>query len=213
VIPRLHLVTDDEILAREEFLSQARHILEVGGREVALHLRGPGTSGRVIYALADALREPATRTGSPLIINDRLDIALVLGLAGVHLGQRSLPPRAARGLLGGHPLLGLSVHSAEEAQQGEGPGEKERDRLLDFLVVGSVFFTSSHPDRTPVGVEMIRKVQAVTATPILAIGGLTPGRIEEVRSAGAHGVAVRGGIWDAEDPTVASQVYLNELKS
>jgi thiazole tautomerase (transcriptional regulator TenI) len=105
------------------------------------------------------------------------------------------------------------VHSAEEAQQGEGPGEKERDRLLDFLVVGSVFFTSSHPDRTPVGVEMIRKVQAVTATPILAIGGLTPGRIEEVRSAGAHGVAVRGGIWDAEDPTVASQVYLNELKS
>jgi thiamine-phosphate pyrophosphorylase len=221
VIPRLHLVTDDEILGRPGFLSLARGVLAVGGEDLALHLRGPGAVGRILFDLAEALREPAARAGCTLLVNDRLDIAMVLRLDGAHLGQRSLPVGVARQLLGREALLGLSVHGVEETRAGESAVELEggvvrpavgQRRLLDYLMVGSVFPTPSHPKRRPGGLERIREVRAVSETPILAIGGITPDRVGPVLAAGAHGMAVRGGIWDAEDPTESTRVYLAEVR-
>jgi len=213
VIPSLHLITDDEILARRDFPDQARGVLEHGGQDVALHLRGPGSSGRALFDLAAALLEPSARSGSLLFINDRIDIALVLGLPGVHLGQRSVPPRVARGLLGPQTLLGLSVHSAQEVRAGVGASEGEVDPGVDYLVLGSIFATSSHPGQTPLGLGILGEVQAVSTAPLLAIGGLTPERVKEVMAAGAHGVAVRGGVWNAEDPIAAVRVYLKEVRN
>ena len=204
MIPTLHIVTDDEVLRREDFISRAARVLEAGGADVALHLRGPRTTGRVLYSLARALKETAHASGSTFLANDRVDLALALGLSGAHLGQRSLPPEVARKILGPHQLLGLSVHGGEEAREG-------LSGAVDFLLAGTIFPSASHPEGAPGGVARIREIQGVTQVPLLAIGGITPEKVGEVLAAGAHGVAVRGGIWDAGDPTAATRVYLDEL--
>jgi thiamine-phosphate pyrophosphorylase len=204
VIPKLHIVTDDEILRREDFLSRAARVLESGGGEIALHLRGPRTTGRALYSLARALKDTALASGSTFLANDRVDLALALDLSGAHLGQRSLPPEMARDVLGPHRLLGLSVHGAEEAREGLGGA-------VDFLLAGTIFPSASHPEGVPGGVARIREIQRITPVPLLAIGGITPEKVGEILAVGAHGVAVRGGIWDAEDPILATRVYLNEL--
>ncbi len=205
MIPRLHLITDDEVLAREGFPAAARAALEAGGPAIALHLRGPGATGRSLHSLASELLGPAARSGSAILVNDRLDIALTLPLAGAHLGQRSLPPADARRLLGQERVLGLSVHDGGEARL---PGVGE----MDFLVVGSIFSTSSHPRRRPGGLERIREVSAVVpGMPLVAIGGVTPARVGEIRAAGAHGVAVLSGIWASREPASAVLDYLDAL--
>ena len=205
MIPRLHLVTDDEVLHREGFLSQAAEVLEVGGGEVALHLRGPRTEGRVLFSLALALLEPARRFGGVLLANDRVDLALALDLRGAHLGQRSIPVEVARDLLGADRWLGLSVHNKPEAKEGEEGG-------ADYLLVGTIYPTPSHTHTEPGGIARILEIRHVSSLPLLAIGGVTPGRIEEILSAGAHGVAVRGGVWDHEDPGAAVEGYLTTMK-
>jgi thiamine-phosphate pyrophosphorylase len=205
VIPALHIVTDDEVLARDEFVSRAMGVLEAGGVELVFHLRGPRTAGRALYALARTLKSAAETFGCTLLANDRVDLALALGLSGAHLGQRSIPPEAARRILGPDRLLGLSVHGVEEAGIAAG-GE------VDFLLAGTIFSSPSHPGAPPGGIARLGEVRGVCRLPLLAIGGITQERVGEVLVAGAHGVAVRGGIWDAGDPTAATRGYLKALE-
>lgn len=204
MIPALHIVTDDEILCRPDYLSLGEGILEAGGYGVALHLRGPGTSCSVLHSLAVVLKEVAVRSGSRLLVNDRVDLALGLDLAGVHLGQRSLPPSVARRLLGPDRILGLSVHGMGELVEGA-------EEILDYLIAGTVFATASHPGRSPGGLARIREIRDMSLLPVLAIGGITRDRVPEVLDAGAAGVVVRSGVWDAPDPIDALLGYLEVL--
>jgi len=204
VIPRLHLITDDEILTRTPFLERAEEIIRAGGSHLAFHLRGPRTGGGRLFSLGGSLQRWCEEAGTLLLVNDRLDVALALGLRGAHLGGRSLPPREARALLGPRALLGVSVHHADEARAAGAGG-------ASFLVVGTIYPTPSHPGREPGGPSRIREVEAVTGLPLLAIGGVTPLRVPELLTAGAHGVAVRGGVWDAEDPPAAVRGFLQVL--
>jgi thiamine-phosphate pyrophosphorylase len=205
VIPPLHVVTDDEILAREGFVELATGVLEAGGKGVALHLRGPRTSGRALFELAGPLGEKALSSGSTLLVNDRVDLALALDLPGAHLGQRSLPPTLARAILGPQKLLGLSVHGTGEVLPKE-------EGALSFLIAGTIYSSPSHAGTQPGGVTRVREIREATVLPTLAIGGITPARVEAVMIAGAYGVAVRGGIWDAVDPIAATRGYLKELE-
>jgi thiamine-phosphate diphosphorylase len=205
VIPALHIITDDEILSRGGFVSRASGVLEAGGEALVFHLRGPRTSGKVLYSLARALKDTADVCGSVLLANDRVDLALALDLTGAHLGQRSLPPDVARRILGPHRILGLSVHGVDEVEEGM------RGRV-DFLLAGTIFPSPSHPEGTLGGTGRIRELHGISPLPLLAIGGITQERVGEVLAAGAYGVAVRGGIWDAGDPTAATRVYLEELE-
>lgn len=205
MIPRLHLVTDDSILSSGTFLARAREALGEGGRHVALHLRGPGLGGKTLYRLGATLAEMAERSGALILVNDRLDVGLALDLPGAHLGQRSLPPREARRILGGDRVLGLSVHDDEEAGEGE-PG------VVDFLVVGTLYHTSSHPHRVPVGLDLLGRLTGSCTLPLVGIGGISPTRVRQVLAAGAAGIAVRGGVWDTEDPARSVGVYLSELE-
>ncbi len=205
MIPTLHIITDDEVLSRDGFVSRACGVLEAGGGDSVFHLRGPRTTGKVLYSLARALLGPAENCGGRLLANDRVDLALALDLPGVHLGQRSIPPEVARCILGPHRLLGLSVHGVDEAREGLGGS-------VDFFLAGAVFPSPSHPEGAPGGTDRIMEICGVSRVPLLAIGGITPKRVGEVLAAGAHGVAVRGGIWDAGDPTAATRVYLEELE-
>jgi thiamine-phosphate diphosphorylase len=212
VIPALHVVTDDEILGRPEFPSMATRVLREGKGDLALHLRGPGTGGRALFLLAETLHKEACQTGSLVLANDRLDLALAADLPGVHLGQRSIPPEVARNLLGSEKVLGLSVHSVEEAVAGGGEVAVRDGNAVDYFLVGTIFSSPSHPGGATGGVALIEEVRGRTDVPLLAIGGMTPERVTAVLSAGARGLAVRGGIWNSEDPAEATRAFLAELE-
>src|SRR5690606_24262477 len=115
MLPRLHLITDDAVLASPGFLDGARWVLREQGAGVALHLRGHGTSAGILYELARALVAEARETGGWVLVNDRVDVALAVGAAGVQLGRRSIPVRAARDVLGAGARIGYSAHDPDEA--------------------------------------------------------------------------------------------------
>lgn len=205
--PVLHVVTDDGVLARPGFLESAKEVLGAGGGEVALHVRGPGTTGGRLYALVRGLGASASGAGAFLVVNDRVDVALVAGVAAVHLGARSLPVAEARRILGPRAWVGRSVHDVEEAATVASEG-------ADWIFAGHVFETPSHPGRPGVGVDGLGEMCRATAgVPVVAIGGITPRRVAEVLSHGARGVAVIRGVWDAPDPARAVEDYLHSLSA
>jgi thiamine-phosphate diphosphorylase len=203
VLPRLHVVTDDEVLARDDFTARARDVFAAGDWRVALHLRGPGTPGARLYQLAAELVWASRDAGSLLLVNDRIDVALAAEADGVHLRERSLPPAEARRLLPAGRLVGASVHHEDDA--------RARAPDVDYLVAGTVFASPSHPGRKGSGPALLVRVGAVVGVPVLAIGGITPERVAEVRAAGAYGVAVLSGVWGADEPAWAVAGYLERL--
>jgi len=203
-LPRLHLVTDDRIVARDDFVPLARTLRARGGSRLAFHLRGPETRGRRLYDRARAILEGGEAAGGPFLANDRVDLALVLALDGVHLGGRSLGVSVARELLEPGRWIGASVHGVAEAIRAAGDG-------ADYLVVGTIYRSPSHPGREPAGPERIARIARSVGCPLVAIGGITPDRVAPVLAAGAHGVAVRGGIWEDERPLEALDRYLEVL--
>ncbi|MSR20247.1 MAG: thiamine phosphate synthase [Gemmatimonadetes bacterium] len=205
LLPRLHVVTDDSMLARGGFEARAIAVLEAGGAGVALHLRGPRTDGSALYRLASDLLPHARRSGTLLVVNDRLDVALALEVDGVHVGQRSLGVRVARGLLGPDLWLGASVHDAKEASAA-------REEGADYAFLGTMFETPTHPGRVGMGIEGLAATVRVGGLPIVAIGGIDPARVPEVLAAGAYGVAVVRGVWDAPDAVGAVRRYRQAIE-
>lgn len=204
-LPRLHVVTHDDVLMTPEFGDRARWLLEALGPGVALHLRGPAVPVRTLLETASALTPVAAETGSLLLVNDRADVALAAGAAGVQLGGRSIPVQAARSILGEDAVIGCSTHGASEAVSA-------LDNGADFVLLGTIWATPSHPEAAGTGLEPVRS--AVTAgAPVLAIGGVTPARAAEAVAAGAWGVAVIRGVWQAEDPSRAAAEYLQAMKA
>lgn len=207
-LPPLHLVTDDAVLAREDFRDAAAAALEAGGAQLALHLRGPRTDGATLYRLAADLLPVANATGARLLVNDRADVAACAGAHGVQLGQRSLRADVARGLLGPGALIGVSVHSADEAREAAASAPAGA-APPDFLLVGTLFETPSHPGRPGAGTGLLAEISvAAPGLPLVGIGGVTPERLAGLRAAGAHGFAVLRGIWDAPSPAEAVGRYL-----
>lgn len=203
-LPPLHVVTDDAVVARADFLGVARRIVEAGGAEVVMHLRAPAASGRRVYDLAAALRAMTADAGAMLIVNERADVALAVGADGVQVGGRGLEPADARRLIGPDRLLGVSIHSVDEARPAVDGG-------ADYVLAGTIWETPSHPGRPGAGIGMIREL-AAPGIPAIAIGGVTPERAAEAREAGAAGVAVIRGVWDASDPAAAVREYLKYWK-
>jgi len=204
-LPPLHVVTDDEILGRAGFVETARVLLRAGGRGLALHVRGHGTAGGRLLLVARALADTARSAGAWLVVNDRVDVALADGADGVHLGERSLPVETARRLLGGAGRVGASVHAVGAATDAARQG-------AEWIFAGTIYATPSHPGLEGRGPGFVAEVAAAAGgVPVLAIGGVTPGRVSEVAAAGAAGVAVIRGVWDAAHPLDAAREYLQEL--
>ena len=204
--PRLHVVTDDEILARYDFEQRARDVLEAGRGSLAFHLRGPRTDGRRLHDLGVALKEPASRSGSILVVNDRVDVTLAVGLDGVQLGRRSLPGGDVRRLKGSG-VIGLSCHD-------EGDIAAARTFDASWVILGNVYETNSHPGRRGLGLDLVRTlVEMAGPVPVVAIGGVTPDRVEGVLHAGAWGVAVLSGVWGVGSPHVATSEYISVLQA
>lgn len=202
-LPQLFLVTDDEIVGRAGFAEQAEAAVYAGGRRSALQLRAASLSARAFWDLAVHLKAVADDAGASLWVNDRIDVALAVRADGVQLPRASLPVPAARALLGRSTWIGRSVHSIKEAADALSEG-------ADLAVLGAVYRTESHRERAPLGVDELRRA-AAAAQPIVAIGGITPERARDVIEAGAWGVAVRSGIWDAPDAAAVVHRYLRAL--
>ncbi len=192
-------MTDDRVVDRPDFLDRARAALEATGPPGAIQLRAHGLGGARFATLADGLRSFCSTNGPGLWINDRIDVALVVRAEGVQLGRRSVAASVARRMLGRSPWIGQSVHGSEEVVG--------VDAAVDLLVLGHIHATDSHPDAPPLGSDGLREAIQVAERPIVAIGGMTPRRAEAAIRAGAWGVAVRSGLWDAPDPAVAASRY------
>ena len=194
-LPRLHAITDERIARRPDLADIVRELAKGGGSELAFHARGRELTGREHYDLAVRLSDSQTVR---LFVNDRLDVALAVPCAGVQLGHGSLPVDAARAL---NPLwwIGRSVHDLAEA-------EAARTEGADYLVVGPVFDTASHPGRASLGLKGLQAIAAAAGElPVIAIGGITVERVSEVRSSGAYGVAAIRALWDGADPAAAAR--------
>lgn len=153
-------------------------------------IREPRLGGRVLEHLVAGLEGLETR----IIVNDRVDVALAGGAFGAQLGERSLPLDRVRRWVGTDVRLGRSVHDREGAL---------RAASADWLVFGHVFATASKPGREPAGLAGLRRVVEASSRPVIAIGGITPGRVADVVAQGARGVAVVSQVADAEDPVAA----------
>jgi len=199
-LPRLHAITDERIARRPDLDTVAQQLAAGGGAQLAFHARGRGLSGLDHYDLAVRLSAcPPAR----LFVNDRLDVALAVGAAGVQLGQGSLPPADARRLNAGW-WIGKSVHDLREAEAAHAGG-------ADYLLVGPVFPTATHPDRAPLGSARLKEIVGL-GLPVVAIGGVTPERIPELMAEAAiHGVAAIRALWHAADPADAARRMLQEL--
>lgn len=196
-LPRLHAITDAAVLARQDFGIQAAAIASAGS-SVALHARDRSASAAALTALTRRLLALATPPEAAVFVNARPDIAIALGAQGMQLGTGDLPPAIVRAHLttGWHGWIGLSVHSAGEADSARAAG-------ADYLMVGNIFETASHPGRPAAGLALIGAA-AATGLPVVAIGGITPARAALVREAGAYGVAAIRALWEAEHPATAA---------
>ena len=205
-LPALHVVTNDEILLRPDFMTVATELLVVLQWRLALHIRGRTTPTSRLFEIANSLAAKAQFVGTQLIINDRIDIALAFDHAGVHIGARSIPVASAREIVPRPRRIGYSAHAASEAAEAEQDG-------ADLVFAGSIYATGTHPGSTPGGIALLSDVVEACSVPVIAIGGVNVERVQEVLSTGAYGVAVISAVWSAADPVHAAEELVKMLAS
>ena len=200
---RLYLVTDQPSLKGRPLLDVVQ--AAVRGGVGCVQLRDKQASSRDLYAQAVALMQLLLPLGIPLVINDRIDIALACGAQGVHLGQSDLPVAVARQLLPPEVFIGWSVETPEDVAHSAA-------LPLDYLGVSPVFATRTKADAAaPWGLDGLRQVRAMTALPLVAIGGIHSHNAAAVLQAGADGLAMVSAICSAPDPCTASQTFKRQL--
>ena len=203
VPPILCLVTDRTACAGRPLDSVVATAVAAGVR--LIQLREKDLSARELLRIGETLLEPVREGGGLLVVNDRLDVALALGTDGVHLGSNSLPVKAARRVVGDGMLIGVSVHSTEEAVRAEREG-------ADYLVLGTIFETRSHPGTPPAGLGVVSEVTAAVKLPVVAIGGINATNASSVIGAGASGAAVITAIQSAQDVEAATRTLLAAMR-
>jgi thiamine-phosphate diphosphorylase len=204
-VPRLHVICPDGELERRDALDRVTSLLEVGGSSVAVHLRARRLPALRFLELAQALVPRADATGGWIVVNGRTDIARVTGAHAVQLGRGSLPIGAARRILEPHCAVGASVHGTQQGRVASKHG-------ADYLLLGTIFSTPSHPGTPPAGVELIASCAGM-GPPVIAIGGIEVTSVDRVMSAGAHGVAVIRAVWESDDPAAATTRLIRAVDS
>ena len=201
--PCLCLVADAAVVAPR--LLPSRVAAAVAGGVGMVQLRGKELPGGALLSLAAELRG-AIAGRAALLVNERVDVAAAAGAGGAQLGEDALPVAAARRLLPAGALIGRSVHSVGGAAQAAADG-------ADFLLVGAMFATASHPGAVPAGPGLLREVARVCRIPLIGIGGISAGNLAPVIDAGASGVAVIRSILAASDPQSAAAELKASLDS
>ena len=200
----LYLVTDASCVAADSLLAAVAKAL--AGGVTMLQLREKELASRAFYEEALAMKQLAHQYRVPLIINDRLDIALACDADGLHVGQQDLPVAAARRLLGPDKLIGASVQTVAEAIQAQHDG-------ADSLGVGAMFATATKPDALPVSRETLRGICEAVSVPLVLIGGLNEQTLPAFKGEPVEGVAVVSAILANPDPKHAAQKLRQQVKA
>lgn len=185
----VYLVTDDVCLQGRPLLRCVEKALQ--GGVTLVQYRSKHKDGGSMYQEALALKSLCDKYLVPLIINDRVDLALAVGAAGVHVGQSDLPCAAVRKIVGKDFIIGVSAHNVEEALQAVAAG-------ADYLGCGAVFGTATKADASMLGLENLRKIRSAVKLPIVGIGGVNAENYSHVLSTGANGAAIISGILGAD---------------
>lgn len=200
---RLLVVTDRHQTKGRPLIPLLQRVLTAAAP--AIQLRERDLSGREILTLAREVEAITAVYRSQLLINDRIDIAMALDGVGVHLRSNSLSVSVARRLLGPQRLLGISVHTVEEAVHAESEG-------ADYIVLGPIYETPSKQIfGRPLGIHTLEEACRLVRIPIIGIGGVTAVRAREMRRAGAFGAAVITAILGATDVESATRELLDAV--
>jgi thiamine-phosphate pyrophosphorylase len=201
----LYLVTDRGLSrgrSQEFIVSEA-----VKGGVTMVQLREKDVSTRKFYEIALCLKNILAPLNVPLIINDRLDIALAVDADGLHVGQSDLPYAEARRILGKDKIIGLSVENVDQARLAN-------DLDVDYIGLSPVFTTPTKTDTSrPLGLEGIREIAAITRHKIVGIGGINSTNAGEIIRSGADGIAVVSAIVSADDPRQAASELKHKIET
>ncbi|RMH79957.1 MAG: thiamine phosphate synthase [Acidobacteria bacterium] len=199
----LYLVTDDRYFQDRDLIGTIEQALQ--GGVTALQYRFKKKPARQMYEELLVLRELTKRYSVDLVVNDRVDLAMAVGADGVHVGQEDLPPDVVRRLVGDSMYIGYSVNSVDKLRDIE-------HLPIDYIGFGSVYETTTKENYKLVGIEGLRQATKLTDKPIVAIGGITHYRVQEVLSAGAKGIAVVSAILGFEDVKRATEAMVEAMK-
>lgn len=182
----LYLVTDRSFLKDKSIKEAVEEAIK--GGVTLVQVREKEASSGEFYKVALEIKEVTDKYKIPLIIDDRIDIALAVDAAGVHLGQSDLPLKKAREILGKEKIIGISVGSVSEAKEAEIGG-------ADYLGIGTIFFTGTKKDiKLPIGIEGLTEIVRSINIPSVAIGGIDQRNVKEIMRSGTSGVAVISAI-------------------
>ena len=191
-----YLVTDSRDKTEEEFLAIIEEAIK-GGTSI-VQLREKTASTKDFYELALKVKEITSRYDVPLLINDRIDIALAIDSEGVHIGQDDMPADIARAIIGDEKILGVSASTVDEAVKAQKDG-------ADYIGSGAVFPTSTKDDADSVSKDELKEIVNSIDIPVVAIGGITLENAQELKDTGISGFSVVSAIMGAKDPQEASK--------
>ena len=191
----IYLVTDSELMSTETVEQAVEQAIKGGCTLV--QLREKKLSSLDFYNTALKVKTITDHYNIPLIINDRVDIALAVDAAGVHVGQSDLPAKIVRNIIGNDKILGVSASSLTEAMQAEKEG-------ADYLGVGAMFITGTKTDAELVSLESLKEIKRTTSLPIVAIGGINKDTIPLLADTGIDGIAVVSAIISEKDIFMAA---------
>lgn len=200
----IYLVTDDGCLSGRALYFCVEQALAAG--VTLVQYRSKHTDGSTMYAEAMQIKAICDKYNVPLVINDRLDIAMAVCAAGVHLGQDDLPCSAARKILGEKYLIGVSAHSPQEALKAVRDG-------ADYLGCGAVFGTATKTDTSKLGIAGLSAIRQSVTIPIVGIGGINVDNYNEILKTGADGAAIVSGILAQDNIMNAVTILKNIYKA
>ncbi|EKM33842.1 MULTISPECIES: thiamine phosphate synthase [Vibrio] len=196
---RLYLVTDDQ-----QDLATLKRVVRkaVEGGVTMVQVREKHGDVRAFIERAQAVKDILKDTDVPLIVNDRVDVALAVDADGVHLGQSDMPAIIARELIGPNKILGLSIENEEQLA--------EADSLpIDYIGLSAIFATPTKTNtKKHWGIDGLKMALETTSLPIVAIGGINESNIPQLSATGVHGLALVSAICHADDPKTASEYLL-----
>lgn len=196
---RLYLVTDRRLSGERGVVATVE--AAIAGGVTLVQVRSPDVFGRSFVEEARALKALLKPHGIPLIVNDRIDVALASDADGIHVGQSDIDPADVRAMLGPDRIIGLSVHSETEWQASQGS-----IRSVDYLGVGPAYATSTKQNAaSAIGPGGIARLVGISHLPLVAIGGIGPSNAAEVMASGVDGIAVVSAIMAASDPAAAAR--------
>lgn len=193
---KLYLVTNRDLLKNISLTEAVEEAIK--GGTTLVQLREKNVSSLEFYNIAKSIKKVTDKYDIPLIIDDRLDIALAVDAAGLHVGQSDMPAIIARKLLGENKILGVSAHTIDEALKAEKDG-------ADYIGTGAIFTTTTKKDAENVSIKSLKEITEKVHIPVVAIGGINQENVKMLKGTGISGISVISSILGKNDIKKASE--------